>query len=89
MAKKSEEKKLEELQARVNHIVGFDAYSKRGPKMSPSERRDIIEYLHQMHGNSRAYYELIVPFARPFDISDQSFQKRCLKCKSLVNYCCC
>jgi len=79
-------KNLAELAEKAYELVGF-TFKER--KLSEDEISTIADYCEARNGSREYVEDVLRKRGRPFDISDQSFSRKCLLCKSLRNYCCC
>lgn len=82
-------KNLERLIEKANSIVGFGAVEKYGYKLSKKEIKIIADYAKARGANREHVVSILENRGRPFDISDPTFNKNCLLCHELNNYCCC
>ncbi|MDD5192379.1 MAG: hypothetical protein PHH54_01860 [Candidatus Nanoarchaeia archaeon] len=73
----------------AREIVGFGAVQKYGYRLSDREIKTIADYCAIRGGNRGEVENVLKNAGRPFDISDPTFRKTCLLCRSLNNYCCC
>lgn len=79
----------EKLYDKVKSITGFNAYSDLGSKLKATEVRDISRYCEILGGDRVEIEKVLKANGRPFEIYDFTFNKRCLVCNALRNYCCC